>query len=165
MDRHSALGSSPSTLGKEWGEQMASQHRSSGKSKSTTNNPDDIPSIFIPESEDEPIESLLTPAQIQQFEAESSSLLQETQNQLAALQAAQSSLLEISALQSELVVHLTQQSEFTDKLWEDAQFVSGRVDEGNKQLKKAKERNKDSRIYLLAFLIGASLTLLFLDQY
>lgn len=109
---------------------------------------------------DEPIESLLTADQIQQFESESSQMLQEANAQMASIEKAQSSLLEISALQNELVVQLTQQTELTDKLWEDAVFVTGRVQEGNKQLKQARERNREGRIWLLIFLMGASLSLL-----
>ncbi|GAA6059850.1 hypothetical protein JCM10212_007055 [Sporobolomyces blumeae] len=107
----------------------------------------------------------LTQAQIQQFEAEESALLASTESDLSALRTAESSLLEIAALQTQLAVHLSQQSEKTDQLWEDAVFVSGRVDEGNKQLKKAKERGRDSRVWLLVFLFGSSFTLLFLDYY
>ena len=112
-----------------------------------------------------PIDELLTPAQVQMFEAEASSLLRTTEDQLASIKHAEASLLEISALQSELVTHLTQQAEVTDQLYEDAITVSGRVEEGNRQLRKARERNRESRLFLLVFLIGASLTLLFLDYY
>ena len=103
-----------------------------------------------------PIESLLTPAQVQMFEAEASSLLRATQDQLESLRTAEASLLEISALQSELVVHLTQQSEMVDQLYDDAIVVTGRVEQGNQQLKRAAERNRESRVFLLVFLIGAS---------
>lgn len=133
---------------------------------------DGVPAIYKPArpsatdldpADEPPIDSILTAAQIQQFESESSALLQETQQTLASLHTAEASLLEISALQSELVVHLTQQGEVTDQLWEDAIFTSGKVEEGNKQLKIARERNRESRIWLLIFLIGASLALLFVD--
>lgn len=133
-----------------------------------------IPAIFVPDpiessqgdadgGEDEdyaPIDSLLSQSQIQQFESESSALLQEANSALASIEKAQTSLLEISSLQSELAVHLTQQMELTDQLWEDSVMVSGRVDEGNKQLKEARERNKEGRLWLLVFLLGASFSLL-----
>ncbi|GAA5949646.1 hypothetical protein JCM3765_002739 [Sporobolomyces pararoseus] len=107
----------------------------------------------------------LTQEQIQQFEAEESLLLRSTQSDLESLRTAESSLLEISSLQSQLAVHLSQQSEITDTLWNEALEVSGRVMDGNLQLKKAKERGKDSRMWLLVFLFGSSFTLLFLDYY
>ena len=119
----------------------------------------------VPRPLEDDIDSILTPAQLQQFEIERSDLLKQHQSTLSSIKQAETSLLEISALQSELVVHLTQQNEITSKLWEDSLYVSGRVDEGNKQLLQAKDRNRDSRIWLLVFLIGASLTLLFLDSF
>ncbi|KWU45439.1 hypothetical protein RHOSPDRAFT_28818 [Rhodotorula sp. JG-1b] len=130
-------------------------------------------SSFIPgmddddddDDDDNPLGSTLTAEQVQQFEAEESALLKATQTDLDALHKAESSLLEIAALQTQLVSHLTQQSELTDQLWEDAITVSGEVERGNKQLKQAKERSRDSRLWLLVFLFGSSFTLLFLDYY
>ncbi|GAA5980237.1 hypothetical protein JCM10908_001583 [Rhodotorula pacifica] len=117
------------------------------------------------DDDDNPLGSTLTAEQVQQFEAEESALLKATQSDLTALHRAESSLLEIAALQTQLVTHLTQQSELTDQLWEDAITVSGEVERGNTQLKKAKERSRDSRMWLLVFLFGSSFTLLFLDYY
>lgn len=111
------------------------------------------------------LSSTLSPLQIQQFEAEESALLKSTQIDLISLKLAESSLLEISSLQSQLAIHLAQQSELTDQLWEEAIGVTGKVEEGNVQLRKARERNRESRIWLLIFLIMASVTLLFLDYY
>lgn len=107
----------------------------------------------------------LTPEQLQQFEAEATLLLSSTQTDLESLKNAESSLLEISALQSQLAIHLTQQAELTDQLWEDAVGVTGKVQEGNVQLRKARERNRESRVWLLIFLVGASCSLVFLDYY
>jgi syntaxin 18 len=137
-----------------------------------------VPSIYRPapppssgfgeddeDDDDNPLGSHLTAEQVQQFEAEESALLKSTQSDLEALKTAESSLLEIASLQSQLAMHLTQQSELTDKLWEDAVTVTGKVGEGNQQLKKAKERGRESRVWLLIFLFGSSFTLLFLDYY
>ncbi|GAA5838305.1 hypothetical protein JCM5353_006845 [Sporobolomyces roseus] len=137
-----------------------------------------VPSIYKPiqgsfeideeEEEEDELNQLgteLTQEQIQRFEAEESELLQATRTDLESLKTAESSLLEISSLQTQLAVHLSQQSELTDKLWEEVQEVNGRVGEGNLQLKKAKERGRDSRVWLLVFLFGSSFTLLFLDYY
>ncbi|GAA5915939.1 hypothetical protein JCM8208_003671 [Rhodotorula glutinis] len=117
------------------------------------------------DDDDNPLGSELTAEQVQQFEAEESALLKATQSDLEALKTAESSLLEIASLQSQLAQHLGQQSELTDKLWEEAVTVSGEVERGNKQLKQAKERSRDSRMWLLVFLFGSSFTLLFLDYY
>ncbi|GAA6032783.1 hypothetical protein JCM8097_000786 [Rhodosporidiobolus ruineniae] len=136
-----------------------------------------VPSIYRPvpladhdddddEDDDHPLGgSQLTAEQVQQFEAEESALLKATQGDLEALKQAESSLLEIASLQSQLAMHLTQQAELTDQLWEDAVVVTGKVGEGNQQLKKAKERGRESRVWLLIFLFGSSFTLLFLDYY
>ncbi|KAL8283272.1 hypothetical protein RQP46_006050 [Phenoliferia psychrophenolica] len=134
-----------------------------------------VPSIYRPTplpsarpgTEDDPssIEGVLSAAQIQQFEAEESVLLKSTQSDLASLKLAESSLLEIAALQGQLALHLSQQGELTDKLWEEAVAVTGKVEEGNVQLKKARERNRESRVWILIFLMMASGTLVFLDQY
>ncbi|SGY35660.1 BQ5605_C002g01788 [Microbotryum silenes-dioicae] len=113
----------------------------------------------------DPLSTMLTEDQIQQFEREESALLQATQTDLASLKHAESSLLEISALQTQLATHLSAQSELTDKLYDDAMVVTGKIDDGNVQLKKAKERNRESRVWLLVFLLMASGTLLFLDYY
>ena len=68
-------------------------------------------------------------------------------------------------LQMELVNHLTRQTELTDQLYEDAIATTSTVEKGNSQLKEAKRRAKDSRLFILVFLIGASLSLLFLHYY
>ncbi|KAI5481405.1 SNARE protein syntaxin 18/UFE1 [Pseudohyphozyma bogoriensis] len=135
----------------------------------------EVPSIYRPapikpsadgeDPEGDELDQLLTADQIQQFEAEESLLLQSTKDDLASLKLAESSLLEIASLQSQLAMHLSQQSELTDKLWEEAVAVTGKVEEGNVQLKKARERNRESRVWLLILLMMASGTLLFLDYY
>ncbi|GAA5857210.1 hypothetical protein JCM8547_009374 [Rhodosporidiobolus lusitaniae] len=135
-----------------------------------------VPSMYRPaplpgagedeeDEDDNPLGSHLTAEQVQQFEAEESALLKATQSDLEALKTAESSLLEIASLQSQLAMHLTQQAELTDQLWEDAVTVTGKVGEGNQQLKKAKERGRESRVWLLIFLFGSAFTLLFLDYY
>ena len=78
---------------------------------------------------------------------------------------AQKSLIEISELQTQLVDNLATQSAHIDQLVADSMNTTENVGGGNKQLKKAKERNRDSRVWLLIFLIGASLSLLFLEAF
>lgn len=107
----------------------------------------------------------LSSSQIQQFEQENANMLRTAQDTLATVQQAESRLLDISALQMELMAHLARQSEITDQLYEDAIATTATVEKGNLQLKEAKRRAKDSRLYILVFLIGASLTLLFLHYY
>lgn len=107
----------------------------------------------------------LTESQIMQFETENANLLQNVQDTLASVQQAESRLMEISALQMELVTHLTRQTEQTEQLYEDAIATAATVEKGNVQLKEARRRARDSRKWILLFLIGASLSLLFLHYY
>lgn len=78
---------------------------------------------------------------------------------------AEKSLLEISQLQSTLIAHLATQSEAIELLYDEAMGTVADLGRANDQLKKAKERGKEGRLYLVVFLVIASLTLLFLDWY
>ncbi|KAH8830851.1 hypothetical protein DL96DRAFT_1495766 [Flagelloscypha sp. PMI_526] len=121
------------------------------------------PSFEDFDDDDDDIE--LTESQIQQFEQENAEMLQTVQDNLRAVQQAESRLVDISALQMELVTHLTQQAELTEQLYEDAISTTSMVERGNEQLKEAARRGKDTRLFLLFFLIGASLSLLFVHYY
>ncbi|KAF9058077.1 hypothetical protein BJ165DRAFT_1425550 [Panaeolus papilionaceus] len=116
-------------------------------------------------SEDEDDDLELSASQIMQFEAENAHILKSVQDTLESVQQAESRLTDISALQMELVTHLTRQTELTDQLYEDAIATTFTVEKGNEQLKEAKRRAKDGRLFVLVFLIGASFSLLFLHYY
>jgi syntaxin 18 len=107
----------------------------------------------------------LSASQIMQFEDENAAILRNVQDTLAAVQQAESRLLEISQLQTELITHLAHQTELTEQLFEDAIATTSTMEKGNEELREAKRRGKDSRLYILVFLIGASLSLLFLHYY
>ena len=81
------------------------------------------------------------------------------------MQQTEARLMDISALQMELVAQLTKQSEITDQLYEDAVNTTASVERGNIQLREAKRRATDGRLYILVFLISSSLALLFLHYY
>ena len=119
----------------------------------------------VEDIEDDEEEYELTASQIMQFEDENAAILRNVQGTLAAVQQAESRLLEISQLQTELIAHLTHQTELTDQLFEDAIATTSTMEKGNEELKEAKRRSKDGRLYILVFLIGASLSLLFLHYY
>ncbi|KIY73659.1 snare protein syntaxin 18/UFE1 [Cylindrobasidium torrendii FP15055 ss-10] len=128
----------------------------------------DIPSPPVEETlsvSDDDDELELSQSQILQFEEENASILRGVQDKLEAVQQAESRLLDISALQMELVTHLTRQTELTDQLYDDAITTTSAMEKGNVELREAQRRAKDSRIYILSFLIGASLSLLFLHYY
>ncbi|KAH9943352.1 snare protein syntaxin 18/UFE1 [Epithele typhae] len=115
------------------------------------------------ETDEEELE--LSASQIQQFEEENANILQNAQDTLQSVQQAEARLMEISALQMELVTHLTKQTEQTEQLYEDAIATAATVERGNEQLKEARRRARDGRQWMLFFLIGASLSLLFLHYY
>lgn len=107
----------------------------------------------------------LSPEQIQQFESENNALLTHLESTLTSVLSAEKSLLEISEMQTQLVAHLAQQTEMIDTLYEQAVGSVGEMRGAKEQLVKAKERSGEARLFLLVFLIGASLGLLFLDWY
>ncbi|KAI0832517.1 hypothetical protein BC628DRAFT_1308901 [Trametes gibbosa] len=118
---------------------------------------------WMSETDEEELE--LSASQIQQFEEENANILQSVQNTLASVQQAEARIVEISALQMELVTHLTKQTEQTEQLYEDAIATAATVEKGNEQLKEARRRARDGRKWILLFLTGASLSLLFLHYY
>lgn len=129
----------------------------------STLKPSAVPDDLLSDTDEEELE--LTQSQIMQFETENANILQNVQETLASVQQAESRLLEISALQAELVTQLTRQTEQTEQLYEDAIATASMVEKGNVQLKEARRRARDSRKWILLFLIGASLSLLFLHYY
>ncbi|KAF9075936.1 hypothetical protein BDP27DRAFT_1212093 [Rhodocollybia butyracea] len=122
-----------------------------------------IPDTSPPSDDEDDLE--LSSSQILQFETENAHILRSVQETLDSVHQAESRLMEISALQMELVSHLTQQTEITDQLYEDAIASTSMVEKGNVQLREARRRSKDSRLFILVFLIGASLSMLFLHYY
>lgn len=143
------------------GSLLAATIGASSSSSQTTNATN---STYVSD-EDEDDEIELSASQILQFEAENANILRTVQDTLESVQQAESRLMDISALQMELVSHLTRQTELTDQLFEDAIATTSTVEKGNVQLKEAKRRAKDGRLFILVFLIGASLSLLFLHYY
>lgn len=135
--------------------------------RSASNGPTAIPAaaLNITPADEPPIEEQLSAHQLQQFESENNALLEHMESQLSSVLAAEKSLLEISAMQTELVRHLVQQTEIIDRLYDEAVGSVSEVGKANKQLKRAKERGGDARLMLLVFLIGATLSLLFLNWY
>ncbi|ORZ24083.1 hypothetical protein BCR42DRAFT_402215 [Absidia repens] len=110
-------------------------------------------------------EQQLSQEQMQQLEKENESMLEEMNTTLNQVRQAEKALLEISTLQSQLTNHLAVQTMQTDRLYGDSLATTERVEQGNLQLMQAKERNRGTRKFMLIFLFGASLVLLFLDWY
>jgi syntaxin 18 len=131
-----------------------------------TNSPVLVAKPEPPPPEDDVDEDIeLSESQIMQFEMENADLLRSVHDTLESVQLAESRLVEISSLQMELVTHLTRQTELTDQLYDDAIATTSTVEKGNAQLQEARRRAKDSRKWILLFLVGASLSLLFIHYY
>jgi len=107
----------------------------------------------------------LSEQQIQQFASENDTLLESMNSTLNTVLRAEKSLLEISQLQTTLIAHLATQTEAIELLYDEAIETVADLDRANSQLKKAKDRGKEGRLYLVIFLLIASLALLFLDWY
>lgn len=86
------------------------------------------------------LESKMSPSQLQQLQAEESTMLKHYNAELEKIQQAQKSVLEIGELQTELTMQLNLQAEGISQLVSDSLEIGGNVKEGNKQLEKAKER-------------------------
>lgn len=107
----------------------------------------------------------LSNEQMQQFASENDTLLSSLNSTLTSVLSAEKSLNEISQLQSSLVSHLAAQTETIEQLYDDAMGTVADLGKANEQLKKAKQRGKEGRLYLIVFLVIASLALLFVDWY
>ncbi|ORX61791.1 hypothetical protein DM01DRAFT_1332369 [Hesseltinella vesiculosa] len=107
----------------------------------------------------------LSAEQLQVLEKENESMLEEMNSTLNEVHQAEKALVEISTLQTQLANHLAAQTIQTDQLYGDSLATNERMEQGNVQLLQAKERNKGTRKFMVIFLFGASLVLLFLDWY
>ncbi|KAI8150401.1 hypothetical protein BJV82DRAFT_503915 [Fennellomyces sp. T-0311] len=107
----------------------------------------------------------LSPEQIQMLEKENSTMIEELNNTLNQVRNAEKALLEISTLQTQLTSHLAAQTAQTDRLYADSIASTERIEQGNLQLIKTRERNRGTRHFTLFFLLMASFVLLFLDWY
>lgn len=107
----------------------------------------------------------LSQEQLQVLERENSTMIEELNNTLNQVRNAETALLEISTLQNQLTEHLAAQTVQTDQLYADSIATTERIEQGNLQLIKTKERNRGTRNFTLIFLLFASFILLFLDWY
>jgi syntaxin 18 len=110
-------------------------------------------------------DDVITQDQSSQFDLECLSTLQSLKSDRETVLQAESRLQEISSLQTELISHLSHQTDVTDRLYNDVVMASSSVFRGNVELAKARTRTQTGRFYTLAFLLCASLALLFLHFY
>ncbi|KAI8067893.1 hypothetical protein BC940DRAFT_238735 [Gongronella butleri] len=116
------------------------------------------------DDDDDPLAEL-SAEQVQLLEKENETMLEEMNSTLNEVHQAEKALMEISGLQTQLANHLAVQTLQTDQLYGDSLATNERMEQGNVQLIKAKERNKGTRKFMILFLFGASLVLLFLDWF
>lgn len=115
---------------------------------------------------EEKVITALTPAQSQQLQQESSSLLKEYASLSEALTTTESNITEISRLQATLAFHLTNQNALIGRLWDDAVLIGDTVKRGNLELERAKQRSSGSfRNAVIAVILLLALMLLFLHFY
>lgn len=102
----------------------------------------------------------LSKEQLHVFEEEASAIMQSLQADLAAVQQAERQLNDISELQTRIVQHLQEQNEHVDTLMTEATGHGEQVTSGNKQLRRAKERNHQANRMLSAFFVISGMILL-----
>ena len=96
---------------------------------------------------------------------ENRALADEMATLLDAVREAERKMVHIHGLHSVLEGHLEEQAEMIDALLDNAQASVAHMIEGNDELRKYRENSVSYRLYMLAFLIGASFTILFLHWY
>ncbi|CDS11158.1 hypothetical protein LRAMOSA03421 [Lichtheimia ramosa] len=143
-------------------------HRSSEMALSAQSLVDEDIQYNNHEQEEMPMDAFqeqLSQEQLQVLERENSTMIEELNNTLNQVRNAETALLEISTLQNQLTEHLAAQTVQTDQLYADSIATTERIEQGNLQLIKTKERNRGTRNFTLIFLLFASFILLFLDWY
>ncbi|KAF2663930.1 hypothetical protein BT63DRAFT_430177 [Microthyrium microscopicum] len=92
------------------------------------------------------LSEVLSPEQVQMFEAEQEDMVRYYNSELQKIRAVENSLVEISSLQTELAMNLEMQSENITQLVSDSVLTTENVGQGNKELKKASERASTARM-------------------
>lgn len=103
--------------------------------------------------------------QQQLLDEETRTLQIELTNLIDTVQETERKMLEMSALNHLFSTHVLHQAQQIERLYEQAVEATENVNEGNKELRKAIQRNSSSRTFLLLFLVVLPLSLLFLDWY
>eukprot|EP00245_Coleochaete_scutata_P012257 TRINITY_DN4729_c0_g1_i2.p1 TRINITY_DN4729_c0_g1~~TRINITY_DN4729_c0_g1_i2.p1 ORF type:complete len:102 (-),score=17.58 TRINITY_DN4729_c0_g1_i2:189-494(-) len=96
---------------------------------------------------------------------ETQALQIELSSLLESAEEAERKMLEMSALSHLFSTHVLQQAQQIELLYKQAVEATQNVDAGNKEIVKTIASNKDSRTFLILFMIVASCALLFLDWY
>lgn len=84
---------------------------------------------------------------------------------LDAVQETETKMVEMSALNHLMSTHVLQQAQQIEYLYEQAVEATKNVEQGNKELSQAIQRNRGSRTFLLLFLFVLTFSVIFLDWY
>ncbi|KAH7293781.1 hypothetical protein KP509_28G042100 [Ceratopteris richardii] len=100
-----------------------------------------------------------------QLEEETRALQVELTNLMDAAQETERKMIEMSALNHLFSTHVMHQAQQIEMLYQQALDATENVVKGNKEIRKAIERSKSSRTFLLLFLFVLPFALLFLHWY
>ncbi|KAI8867562.1 hypothetical protein GQ42DRAFT_164705 [Ramicandelaber brevisporus] len=107
----------------------------------------------------------LTEQQMQQLQRENEQLLGELEGKLDQIRAIEQTVADIGAIQSAMAMHLAVQTQQIEKICEDAIAATNQVVQGNDYLRRTRDSNEGSRLYIMVLLLVLSFSLLFLDWY
>ncbi|KAJ3017855.1 hypothetical protein HKX48_003346 [Thoreauomyces humboldtii] len=99
------------------------------------------------------------------LEAANEELLETLESSMDQVRRTTQTLQEISTLHSRLSHEVTTQSQAIDALYDESWKTTETMQRGNEQLVSAQKRFGAARIWVLLFLVTASVVLLFLDYY
>ncbi|KAJ3368627.1 hypothetical protein HDU91_000421 [Kappamyces sp. JEL0680] len=97
------------------------------------------------------------------FEKENQDLLAQFEGTMDLVRDATQALAQVGEMQSTLAMHLDAQQNVVETIFNDAVVANENIDQGLKQLKEAEKHFGGPKYWVLAFFVGLSLSLLFLD--
>lgn len=124
-----------------WAENEDKMHLQGGSAKQNRSS-----GVWESSSMDDQEQPQLSEEQLQQFAEENHELLKHYEDQLDQVRTAERSILEISELHSTLHANLTQQAEHIEQLVQDSYLTTENVGKGNKELKRASERQSTAQL-------------------
>lgn len=124
-----------------WAENEDRMHPQGGSAKQNRSS-----GVWESSAMDDQEQPQLSEEQLQQFAEENHELLKHYEDQLDQVRTAERSILEISELHRTLHANLTQQAEHIEQLVQDSYLTTENVGKGNKELKRASERQSTAQL-------------------
>ncbi|KNC53370.1 uncharacterized protein AMSG_08875 [Thecamonas trahens ATCC 50062] len=122
-------------------------------------------SFFATDAVGASVAASTSPALAAQLAVENRALADEVATMVDQVREAERKMVHIHELHSVMASRLSEQAELIDALLHNASVSVANMETGNTELRKYRESSVSYRIYMLAFLIGASFTVLFLHWY